>query len=77
MSVKWAPDSWRAKNINQVPVYKDLAALDSVENSLRKYPPLVFAGGTSFGNRPFGGGNWEGFSVAGRGLRRELCRVSP
>ncbi|MBI77213.1 MAG: 3-deoxy-7-phosphoheptulonate synthase class II [Rhodospirillaceae bacterium] len=44
MSVKWAPDSWRAKNINQVPVYKDLAALDSVENSLRKYPPLVFAG---------------------------------
>ena len=44
MAAKWTPDSWRAKNIKQVPVYKDLAALEDVEKSLKKYPPLVFAG---------------------------------
>jgi len=44
MAAKWTPDSWRAKNIKQVPVYKDLAALEAVEKSLKKYPPLVFAG---------------------------------
>ncbi|NKB22014.1 MAG: 3-deoxy-7-phosphoheptulonate synthase class II [Alphaproteobacteria bacterium] len=44
MAAKWAPNSWRAKNIKQVPVYTDPAALESAENTLRNYPPLVFAG---------------------------------
>ena len=44
MSPKWSPESWRALPIRQVPGYADQAALDRVENTLRGYPPLVFAG---------------------------------
>ena len=44
MAAKWAPNSWRAKNIKQVPVYTDPVALEAAENTLRSYPPLVFAG---------------------------------
>jgi 3-deoxy-7-phosphoheptulonate synthase len=39
----WAPDSWRAKPVTQLPVYPDLAHLGAVEEQLRKFPPLVFA----------------------------------
>ncbi len=41
---KWSRESWRAKPIQQVPVYPDPAALTAVEKQLRGYPPLVFAG---------------------------------
>jgi 3-deoxy-7-phosphoheptulonate synthase len=41
---RWAPDSWRAKPIRQVPFYPDDAKLKSVESRLSSYPPLVFAG---------------------------------
>ena len=41
---RWTPDSWRAKPIEQNPIYPDLAALAEVERTLAKYPPLVFAG---------------------------------
>jgi 3-deoxy-7-phosphoheptulonate synthase len=44
MAETWTPDSWRAKPIVQVPEYPDLAKLTSVEDTLRSYPPLVFAG---------------------------------
>jgi 3-deoxy-7-phosphoheptulonate synthase len=44
MSAKWAPDSWRTKPVSQVPDYPDAAKLQSVEERLRTYPPLVFAG---------------------------------
>ncbi|GCA52559.1 MULTISPECIES: class II 3-deoxy-7-phosphoheptulonate synthase [Sinorhizobium] len=44
MAQTWTPNSWRQKPIQQVPDYPDLAALDSVEARLAKYPPLVFAG---------------------------------
>src|SRR4029450_9144954 len=44
MSAKWAPDSWRAKPISQMPEYPDAAKLNAVEERLRSYPPLVFAG---------------------------------
>jgi 3-deoxy-7-phosphoheptulonate synthase len=40
----WSPSSWRAKPIEQVPVYADLAALAEVERQLAGFPPLVFAG---------------------------------
>jgi len=40
----WTPDSWRAKPIDQVPVYRQPEALAAVEAKLRTYPPLVFAG---------------------------------
>src|SRR5580692_4714417 len=40
----WSPDSWRGRPIRQVPGYADEAALRGVEDTLRKYPPLVFAG---------------------------------
>ncbi|HWA04499.1 MAG TPA: 3-deoxy-7-phosphoheptulonate synthase class II [Rhizomicrobium sp.] len=40
----WSPKSWRARPIRQVPEYPDPAALSAVENQLRTYPPLVFAG---------------------------------
>ncbi|MFL2668801.1 MAG: class II 3-deoxy-7-phosphoheptulonate synthase [Alphaproteobacteria bacterium] len=44
MAAKWEPNSWRKKNIKQVPVYTDSAALEVAEKTLRNYPPLVFAG---------------------------------
>jgi 3-deoxy-7-phosphoheptulonate synthase len=44
MAAKWAPDSWRTKPISQMPEYPDQAKLDHVEDRLRGYPPLVFAG---------------------------------
>ena len=44
MAAKWSPDSWRSKDIRQVPVYPDADALAQAEAQLRNYPPLVFAG---------------------------------
>jgi 3-deoxy-7-phosphoheptulonate synthase len=44
MSEKWTPTSWRAKPIEQSPVYPDPEALAAVEARLATYPPLVFAG---------------------------------
>lgn len=40
----WSPDSWRAKPAKQLPEYPDQAALQTVEETLSNYPPLVFAG---------------------------------
>jgi 3-deoxy-7-phosphoheptulonate synthase len=40
----WTPQSWRAKPINQSPHYPDQHALQSVEEKLHGFPPLVFAG---------------------------------
>ena len=44
MSTTWSPASWRGLPIRQVPGYADEAALGEVEATLRRYPPLVFAG---------------------------------
>jgi len=44
MTAKWSPDSWRDKDIRQVPRYPDAAVLTEVEAQLSRYPPLVFAG---------------------------------
>jgi 3-deoxy-7-phosphoheptulonate synthase len=41
---RWSPESWRAKPIEQAPVYADRTALSEVERQLASYPPLVFAG---------------------------------
>src|SRR3954451_20195625 len=40
----WSPDSWRACPIRQVPNYPDQAKRETMEQRLRRYPPLVFAG---------------------------------
>ncbi|MBM3598104.1 MAG: 3-deoxy-7-phosphoheptulonate synthase class II [Alphaproteobacteria bacterium] len=44
MAAKWAPETWRAKPIKQVPEYPDQQALADAEAQLRQFPPLVFAG---------------------------------
>ncbi|MCC7276592.1 MAG: 3-deoxy-7-phosphoheptulonate synthase class II [Alphaproteobacteria bacterium] len=44
MPQKWTPDSWRAKPAKQMPQYPDPAAVVRVEDTLRNFPPLVFAG---------------------------------
>ena len=44
MTTQWTPDGWRSKPRMQMPAYADKAALDSVEERLQGYPPLVFAG---------------------------------
>jgi 3-deoxy-7-phosphoheptulonate synthase len=44
MARKWTPDSWRAHEARQLPIYPDAAALAAAEAELRNYPPLVFAG---------------------------------
>lgn len=40
----WTPDSWRNYPAKQMPEYEDAGALTSVEQRLKSYPPLVFAG---------------------------------
>ena len=42
--MNWSPESWRSKDIRQVPEYPDKALLAAAETQLRTYPPLVFAG---------------------------------
>jgi 3-deoxy-7-phosphoheptulonate synthase len=44
MSTAWHLDSWREREIRQVPDYADAAKLGQVEETLRALPPLVFAG---------------------------------
>ena len=45
MTERWTPASWRALPAKHLPTdYPDMAALDRVEQTLRAYPPLVFAG---------------------------------
>src|SRR5690242_3797818 len=41
---EWSPQSWRGLPIRQVPGYADAAALAGVEETLHRFPPLVFAG---------------------------------
>ncbi|MEX2615864.1 MAG: 3-deoxy-7-phosphoheptulonate synthase class II [Alphaproteobacteria bacterium] len=44
MGAKWSVDSWREKPVLQVPDYPDKAKLHNAEATLRRFPPLVFAG---------------------------------
>ena len=44
MAMKWQPNSWRGREIRQMPDYPDAAHLAQVEQTLSNYPPLVFAG---------------------------------
>lgn len=44
MADTWTPDSWRAKPIRQVPHYEDEGALNAALDTIKGYPPLVFAG---------------------------------
>jgi 3-deoxy-7-phosphoheptulonate synthase len=44
MSQDWSTDSWRVAPIKQQPDYPDADALRRVEETLKGYPPLVFAG---------------------------------
>ncbi len=44
MAAKWAPDTWRGKEIRQFPDYPDPAMVARAEETLANYPPLVFAG---------------------------------
>ena len=40
----WSPDSWRSKPAKQLPEYDNQEELRAVEETLKNYPPLVFAG---------------------------------
>lgn len=44
MADEWQPDAWRARAARHLPEYGDQAALQAVEDTLRGFPPLVFAG---------------------------------
>jgi len=44
MVERWTPASWRSKPAKQMPTYPDQAKVESVEQRLSAYPPLVFAG---------------------------------
>src|SRR5690348_12928944 len=41
---RWTPDSWRTRPIRQAPAYPDAEEVGSVEQTLKNFPPLVFAG---------------------------------
>jgi 3-deoxy-7-phosphoheptulonate synthase len=40
----WTPDSWKQAEARHLPVYTDAEELGRVEQTLAKFPPLVFAG---------------------------------
>jgi len=40
----WSVDSWRKKTAKQQPKYQNTEELKNVENQLKEFPPLVFAG---------------------------------
>ncbi len=42
--MSWNPGSWRDFPIKQQPQYKDYARLKEIEEELKSYPPLIFAG---------------------------------
>ncbi len=42
--MSWSPSSWRAFPIKQQPEYKDKEALKEIEQQLKNFPPLIFAG---------------------------------
>ncbi|MBY0565240.1 MAG: 3-deoxy-7-phosphoheptulonate synthase class II [Hyphomonadaceae bacterium] len=45
MKERWTPAGWRSKPAKHIPAdYPDATALAQVEQQLRSYPPLVFAG---------------------------------
>ena len=44
MAETWNPASWRTKTALHIPEYPDQKALSAVEEKLKSYPPLVFAG---------------------------------
>ncbi len=44
MTKNWSPKSWRSRQALQMPTYPDAAVANAVEERLRSYPPLVFAG---------------------------------
>ena len=44
MAAKWSPGSWRSKPALQMPNYPVQKDLETVEERLGSYPPLVFAG---------------------------------
>ncbi len=44
MTRRWRPEGWRELPIRQAPEYPDQRALAEVEATLKRFPPLVFAG---------------------------------
>ncbi|HZU63108.1 MAG TPA: 3-deoxy-7-phosphoheptulonate synthase class II [Novosphingobium sp.] len=44
MAQNWTPDSWKTREARHLPVYNDAEELGRVEQTLAKFPPLVFAG---------------------------------
>jgi 3-deoxy-7-phosphoheptulonate synthase len=42
--MSWTPSSWREFPIKQQPTYSDQNKLNKIEDELRRYPPLIFAG---------------------------------
>jgi len=42
--MSWSPSSWREFPIKQQPVYEDKDKLQKIENELKNFPPLIFAG---------------------------------
>ena len=42
--MRWTPSSWREFPIKQQPIYPNQKSLEEVESTLKKYPPLIFAG---------------------------------
>ncbi len=42
--MSWSPSSWRDFPIKQQPVYEDVESLRQIEEQLKTFPPLIFAG---------------------------------
>lgn len=87
MTTAWTPDGWRARQARQAPDYPDTSRREGVEDQLKGFPPLVFAGEARnltkalaevAEGRAFllqGGDCAESFSEFGTGNIRDTFRV--
>lgn len=78
MSATWTPKSWRTKPVVQMPDYPDASALEAVEDRLRNYPPLVFAGeARKLKTKLAAVSNGEGFLLQGGDCAESFAEFHP
>src|ERR1700719_2195631 len=78
MMQEWSPRSWRDLPIRQVPGYRDETALAQVENTLHRFPPLVFAGeARRLKERLAAGAAGEGFLLQGGDCAESFAEFHP
>jgi len=74
----WSPESWKTFEGRHLPEYADKAALTEVEQRLKNYPPLVFAGEARALKKDLGEvANGRGFLLQGGDCAESFAEFHP